>query len=59
MQQTHLFPMIRLKVQQYLNRYIFASQILENIDEYIVPPALGNRAGVMGAIALAKLRTEG
>ncbi|MFN7036482.1 MAG: ROK family protein [Bellilinea sp.] len=59
MQQSHLFPMIRVKVQQYLNRYIFASQILEKIEEYIVPPALGNRAGVMGAIALAKLRIEG
>jgi hypothetical protein len=26
---------------------------LERIDEYIVPPALGNRAGVAGALALA------
>jgi len=28
--------------------------ILEQIDQYIVPAALGNRAGVLGAIALAK-----
>jgi len=26
--------------------------LLEHMDEYIVPPALGNRSGVLGAIAL-------
>jgi len=38
-----------------LNNYIRAPAILEHIDEYIVPPALGRRAGVLGAIALAQL----
>ena len=28
-------------------------EILDRIGEYIVPPALGERAGVLGAIALA------
>jgi hypothetical protein len=27
--------------------------VLENIEEYIVPPSLGNRSGVLGAIAMA------
>jgi fructokinase len=54
MQQEHLFPMVRLKVQQILNGYIYAAPILEAISEYIVPPKLGQRAGVLGAIALAK-----
>lgn len=52
-----LFPMIRKRVQELLNGYIHMPQIVENIDDYIVPPGLGNRAGVMGAIALAQSGT--
>lgn len=54
MDQAFLFPMIRREVQALLNSYIVSSAILEQIDDYIVPPALGNRAGVLGAIALAR-----
>jgi fructokinase len=54
MQQAHLFPMIRSEVQQLLNGYVKAGAILERIDEYVVPPGLGSRAGVKGAIALAQ-----
>lgn len=54
MQQAHLLPMVRLKVQQTLNNYVQSAQILEEIDTYIVPPGLGNLAGVLGAIALAQ-----
>ena len=54
MQQKHLFPMVRVKVQQLLNRYVQSKKILESIDEYIVSPGLGNSAGVLGAIALAE-----
>ncbi len=53
MQQMHLFPKVRAETQRLLNGYIQKPQILERIDEYIVPPALGNRAGVAGALALA------
>ncbi len=53
MQQAHLFPLIRKKVQELLNGYVRSPWLLERIDEYIVPPALGSRAGVLGAIALA------
>ena len=53
MQQTHLFPPVREKVMKYLNGYVQSPLILEKIDEYIVPPALGSRAGVLGALALA------
>jgi fructokinase len=53
MEQSHLFPMIRRKVQTLLNGYVQSPKIVERIDEYIVPPGLGGQAGVLGAIALA------
>ncbi|KQY94371.1 fructokinase [Paenibacillus sp. Root52] len=52
MQQTHLFPMIREQVLQNLNGYVNASELLHNIDQYIVPPGLGQQAGLYGALAL-------
>ncbi len=55
MQRAFLFPLIRSEVQRLLNGYVQHPLLLEHIDEYIVPPALGNQAGVLGAIALAKL----
>jgi fructokinase len=54
MQNKKLFPLVRQEVQRLLNRYIPVPEILEHIDEYIVPPALGGQAGVLGAIALAQ-----
>jgi fructokinase len=55
MEQPQLFPLIRAKTQELLNCYFQVSEILEQIDSYIVPPALGNQAGLLGAIALAEL----
>lgn len=54
MHQAHLFPMIHEQVQRALNGYVQRPQILDAIDRYIVPPALGDRAGVLGSIALAQ-----
>ncbi|MCD4783524.1 MAG: ROK family protein [Candidatus Eremiobacteraeota bacterium] len=54
MKQSQLFPKIRKKVLKLLNGYIQSPEILEHIDRYIVPPGLGERSGVLGAIALAK-----
>ncbi|GAB4578489.1 MAG: ROK family protein [Anaerolineales bacterium] len=53
MQQPHLFPMVRAKVQTLLNGYLQIPALLEGIEAYIVPPALGGEAGVKGALALA------
>lgn len=58
MNQSHLFPMIRRKVQVLLNDYIQSPAIQAEIDSYIVPPGLADRAGVLGAIALAQLAAE-
>jgi fructokinase len=53
MQQSHLFPLIRQKLTDYLNGYVQSPAILNHMDQYIVPPALSGRAGVLGALALA------
>lgn len=58
MQEQKLFPLIRQEVQILLNKYIAVPEILEHIDKYIVPPALGGQAGVLGAIALAQLASH-
>ena len=54
MAQEQMFPLVRRKVQALLNGYVQSPAILANIDGYIVPPGLGNMAGVLGAIALAQ-----
>lgn len=53
MKRAFLFPMIRSEVQRLLNGYIQVPAITEEIETTIVPPRLGGRAGVLGAIALA------
>ena len=53
MQREFLFPKIRNRVSELLNGYVSSRSVLENIDRYIVPPALGNQSGSLGAIALA------
>lgn len=58
MEQQHLFPLIREKVTALVNGYIQSPAILDNIDTYIVPPGLGNDAGVLGALALAMQASE-
>ncbi|NOZ51105.1 MAG: ROK family protein [Chloroflexi bacterium] len=53
MNQPHLLPRIRRKVLTLLHDYVQAPAILEHIDTYIAAPALGDQAGVLGAMALA------
>jgi fructokinase len=54
MEQQGLFPLLRAEVQALLGGYVQSPAILEHIDEYIVPPALPGRSGVVGALALAE-----
>ena len=53
MQRLHLFPMIRQELSILLNGYVQTNEILRGLDHYIVPPELGQKAGVLGALALA------
>lgn len=54
MQQLQLLPLILEKTLTTLNGYVQAAQILERIDEYIVPVALEGKAGILGAFVLAE-----
>ena len=54
MRRSFLFPMVRRKTLELLNNYIRVSEIIDRIDEYVVPAQLGEDAGVLGAIALAR-----
>jgi fructokinase len=59
MDQPQLFPQVRQRVLEVLNGYVQTPHILEEVDAYIVPPALGSRAGVLGALALAQQAASG
>jgi len=54
MQQSRLFPLIRAELLRLLNGYIEAREITDCADQYVVAPALGSRAGVLGALVLAE-----
>ena len=54
MQHAELFPMMRTELKELLNGYIQAKPVLDEMDEYVVPPELGKRAGVLGAMVLAE-----
>ncbi len=53
MQRGFLFPKVRARVRELLNDYVSSKSLLENIEDYIVPPGLGNQSGSLGAIAFA------
>jgi fructokinase len=58
MQRESLFPKVQRRVRELLNGYVSSKEILEEIEDYIVPPALGNQSGSLGAIALAMQMDE-
>lgn len=51
MHQEQLFPMIREKVTQMLGGYLQTKE-LGALDDYIVPPSLGDDQGILGALKL-------
>jgi fructokinase len=54
MKEPALLPHVRSRVQALASGYFDAPELGAAIDEYIVPPALGDRAGVLGALELAR-----
>ena len=53
MQQAGLLDRVRRDLQGIINGYLQSDRITRDIDQLIVPPGLGTRSGVLGAIALA------
>ena len=58
MQHARLFAPIRERTQHWLGGYIARDEVETNIDRYIVPPGLGDRSGILGALRLATLAVE-
>lgn len=54
MQQSHLFHFIQERLIKLLGGYV-QHHYLSDLSNYVVPPALKNNAGVLGAIALASM----
>ncbi|MEM6648098.1 MAG: ROK family protein [Bacteroidota bacterium] len=54
MHQPLLLALIRSCVHDVLAGYVQHPALLRDIDQYIVAPDLGDRAGVLGALALAE-----
>jgi len=53
MRQPRLLARVRGEVRTILAGYVRSPAVIDAIEQYIVPPALGERAGVLGALALA------
>lgn len=54
MKQQSLFKQIRSKTKELLNGYVDHPLFLGDLSNYIVPPALGDQAGICGAFELAE-----
>jgi fructokinase len=54
LRQAHLFAPIRDEFLRVLNGYVRHPALARRMDEYIVPPELGGRAGILGALVLAR-----
>ncbi len=58
MHQEKLFPMVRRGVQELLNGYVHHPAVTDAIGDYIIPPALGEDPGILGAVRLGMLELQ-
>jgi fructokinase len=54
MKQPQLLPLVREQVRELLAGYVRAPELDGGLDGYLVAPALGDRAGVLGSLELAR-----
>ena len=55
MERPPLLAMVRGRLRELVGGYLETPLLAQDIDRYLVAPGLGDRAGVLGAIALAQL----
>lgn len=58
MHQEHLFDMVRTRVKEMLGGYVHHPMVEDQIENYIIPPALGENPGILGAIRLGMLEKD-
>jgi fructokinase len=56
--QKALLPLIRRRLGELLGGYLQTPLLDPGLERYVVAPALGDDAGVLGAIAMAELSTR-
>jgi fructokinase len=54
MHQEQLFPLVRAGLSRLLDGYLAYEQLRGSLADFIVPPALGDDAGVLGCVALGQ-----
>jgi fructokinase len=54
MKRPGLLALVRARMRELLAGYVATPELTDEIDDYVVAPALGDRAGVLGAIELAR-----
>jgi fructokinase len=54
MARRGLLPLVRHAVKELMNGYLDQAAMNEGIGDFITLPALGSKAGMLGAIALAE-----
>ena len=55
MQHAHLFAPIRERTRHWLGDYLARDAVEREIADYIVPPGLDDRSGILGALRLATM----
>lgn len=54
MEMEGLHEKVRTHVKRLLNEYVQSDALIHHLDQFIVPPGLENRSGVLGSFALAR-----
>ena len=54
MQHPALYPLIRARFLERLAGYLDVPEIVDRVDDYLVPAGLGQDAGLLGAVVLGQ-----